>query len=161
MLMAQATPWHVFSHATGKKCVIYKQTGFPGGSTGKESACNEGDLALIPGLERSPGGEHGNLLQYSCLEYPHGQRSLEGYSPWGFKDSDMTGWLSRHVQTQMYHFYFCLLSSEMVSTEVVLAFLKRDNLLNKDNYIFFSPFSTKQSKGKQISLTDSKLQRQM
>ena len=42
--------------------------GFPGGSDGKESACNAGDLGLIPGLGRSPGGGHGNPLQYSCLE---------------------------------------------------------------------------------------------
>ena len=38
---------------------------------------------FIPGLGRSPGGGHGNPLQDSCLENPHGQRSLEGYSPWG------------------------------------------------------------------------------
>ena len=50
--------------------------GFPGGSDGKESACNEGDLGLIPGLGRSPGGEHGNPLQYPCLGNPHGQMSL-------------------------------------------------------------------------------------
>ena len=37
--------------------------GFPGGSDGKESACNAGDLGSIPGLERSPGGGHGNPLQ--------------------------------------------------------------------------------------------------
>ena len=43
---------------------------FPGGSDGKESACNAGDLALIPGLERSPGEGNGNLLQYSCLGNP-------------------------------------------------------------------------------------------
>ena len=42
--------------------------GFPGGSDGKESACNAGDLGLITGLGRSPGGGHGNPLQYSCLE---------------------------------------------------------------------------------------------
>ena len=57
--------------------------GFPGGSAGKESACNVGDLGLIPGLGRSPGGGHGNPLQYSCLENPHRQRSLVGFSPWG------------------------------------------------------------------------------
>ena len=34
----------------------------------------------IPGSQRSPGGGHGNPLQYSCLENPHGQRSLVGYS---------------------------------------------------------------------------------
>ena len=43
-------------------------SGFPGGSDGKESACNVGDLGSIPGSERSPGGGNGNPLQYSCLE---------------------------------------------------------------------------------------------
>ena len=42
--------------------------GFPGGSDGKESACNIGDPVLIPGLGRSPGEGNGNSLQYSCLE---------------------------------------------------------------------------------------------
>ena len=37
-----------------------------------------------------PGGEHGKSLQYSCLENPHRQRSLVGYSPWGCKRLDMT-----------------------------------------------------------------------
>ena len=41
---------------------------FPGGSGGKESACNAGDLGLIPGPGRSPGGGNGYPLQYSCLE---------------------------------------------------------------------------------------------
>ena len=57
-------------------------------------SCNERDLGLIPGLGRSPGGEHGNPLQCSCLENPHGQRSLVGYSPWCHKESDMTELLS-------------------------------------------------------------------
>jgi len=60
--------------------------GFPGGSDGKESACNVGNLSSIPGLRRSPGGGRGNSLQYSCQENPHGQRSLVGYSPWGCKE---------------------------------------------------------------------------
>ena len=68
--------------------------GFPGGSDGKEFPCNVGDLSLIPGLRRSPGGGHGNPLQYSGLENPHGQRSLAGYSPWGLTKSDMTEQLS-------------------------------------------------------------------
>ena len=42
--------------------------GSPGGSEGKESACNVGDPGSIPGLGISPGGGHGNPLQYSCLE---------------------------------------------------------------------------------------------
>ena len=44
------------------------QTGFPGGSDGKESIYNAGDLGSICGLGRSSGGGHGNPLQYSCLE---------------------------------------------------------------------------------------------
>ena len=46
--------------------------GFPGGSGSKESACNAGDLSLISGSERSPGGGQRNPLQYSCLEESHG-----------------------------------------------------------------------------------------
>ena len=52
--------------------------GFPGGSDGKQSAWNARDLSLISGLGRSPGGGRDNPLQYSCLENPHGQRSLVG-----------------------------------------------------------------------------------
>jgi len=66
------------------------QQSFPGGSDGKESACNVGDLGLIPGLGRSPGEGHGNPLQYSCLENPDGWRSLISDSPWDGKESDMT-----------------------------------------------------------------------
>ena len=53
-------------------------------------------LGSIPGLGRSPGGEHGNPLQYSSMENPHGQRSLAGYSSWGHKELDMTEQLSTH-----------------------------------------------------------------
>ena len=59
----------------------------------KKSSYNTGDLGSIPGLERSPGGRHGNPLQYSCLENPHGQRSLAGYCSWGHKEWDTTKWL--------------------------------------------------------------------
>ena len=55
----------------GPKCDdIYPKRGIPGGSEGKASACNAGDLGLIPGLGRSPGEGNGNPLQYSCLENP-------------------------------------------------------------------------------------------
>ena len=70
------------------------ERGFPGSSAGKESACNAGDLdstlGSLTALGRSPGGGHGNSLQYSGLENPHGQRRLVGYSPWGHKESDTT-----------------------------------------------------------------------
>ena len=69
-------------------------SGFPRGSDSEESACDGGDLGLIPGLGRPLGGGHGNLLQYSRLKNPQGQRSLVGYSPWGEKESDMSERLS-------------------------------------------------------------------
>jgi len=56
--------------------------GFPGGSDVKESACNTGNPALIPGLGRSPGGGNVNPLKYSCLENPMDRSS------WGCKESD-------------------------------------------------------------------------
>ena len=72
--------------------------GFPGGSDDKESTHNARDMGLIPGLRRSPGGGHGKPLQYSCLENPHEQRRLVGYSPWGCKESHTTEQLSaQHI----------------------------------------------------------------
>ena len=64
-----------------------------GGSDGKESACNVGDLGSIPGSEDPL--EKGMATHSSILagEF-HGQRSLAGYSPWGRKESDTTEWLS-------------------------------------------------------------------
>ena len=54
------------------------------------NAGNVRDSGSIPGLGRLPGGGHGNPLQYSCLENPHGQRSLASYSPWGRRESNAT-----------------------------------------------------------------------
>ena len=54
------------------------QWGFPGGSDGKESACNAGDLGSTPGSGRSPGEGKGNPLQYSCLENPMDRRAWQG-----------------------------------------------------------------------------------
>ena len=71
-------------------------SGFPGGSDTKESTCNVRDLGLIPALGKLPRGGHGNPLQYSCLENPHGPRSLVGYSPWGHKESNTTEQISTH-----------------------------------------------------------------
>ena len=50
--------------------VILQYMGFPGGSAGKESACNVGDLGLIPGLGRSPGGGHGNHSYFLAWRIP-------------------------------------------------------------------------------------------
>ena len=68
--------------------------GFPGSSGDEESACNTGDWGSIPGSRGSLGEGHGNPLQNSCLENPHGQRSLAAYRPWGGKESDKTERLS-------------------------------------------------------------------
>ena len=58
---------------------------FPGGAAVKippANARDSRDWDSICGSGRSPGGGHGNPPQYSCLENPHGQRSLAGHSPW-------------------------------------------------------------------------------
>ena len=65
----------------------------------KNSPVNAGDAGWIPGLGRSPGGGHGNPLQYFCLENPHGQRSLAGYSSQGRKEADATEQLSTAQHT--------------------------------------------------------------
>ena len=75
-------------------------SGFSAGSDGKEAACNSGDAGSITGSGRSSGGGHGNPLQYSCLENPHGQRGLAGYSPGGCKDLDTTEQLSMHTEPE-------------------------------------------------------------
>ena len=80
----------IFGKQFGSGWGVITDMGFPGGSDSKESTCNVEDLGLIPGLGRSPGGGLSNPLQYSWLENPHGQKSLEGYSPWSHKESDTT-----------------------------------------------------------------------
>ena len=66
---------------------------FPGGSDGKEFACNMGDLGLIPGLGRSPGkgtANHSSILARR-------RRSLADYTPWARKEPDMTERLSLNI----------------------------------------------------------------
>ena len=60
------------------------------GSEVKASARNAGDMGSIPELGRSLGGEHGNPLQYSGLENPHGQKVLACCSPSGHRELDVT-----------------------------------------------------------------------
>ena len=81
MLNIQVEKWEASTH-------------IPWWLSGKESACNAGDLGSIPGLGQSPGGGHGNPHHYSYLENLHGQRNLAVYSPWGRKESDTTERLS-------------------------------------------------------------------
>ena len=77
--------WFIFLH------LISYFLSFPGGSYGKESACNEGDLVSVPRSGRSSGEGNGNSLQYSwrILGEFHGERkSLADYNPWGHKELD-------------------------------------------------------------------------
>ena len=86
----------------------------PGGSDGKESACNAGnirDAGLIPGVGRSPGGGHGNPLQYSCLGNPVDRRTC-----WATVHRVARSWtrlklLSTHtlyVRLQAHVIYWCI-----------------------------------------------------
>ena len=76
----------------------------------KNPPANSGDIRdarLIPELARSPGGGHGNSLQYSCLENPHKQSSLVGYNLQGLKELDTTE-VAEHICTHMPLHRFCL-----------------------------------------------------
>ena len=75
--------------ATVWLCIFGKLWGFCGGSDCKESACNAGDLGLIPELGRFPGGGQNNPL-VSLPRESHGQRSQTGHSPRSQKESNMT-----------------------------------------------------------------------
>ena len=72
-----------------KILIKFQSTYFSGGSGGKESACNAGDLGSGPGLRRSPGEGNGNLFQYSCLENPWAEESGRPQSM-GSQESDTT-----------------------------------------------------------------------
>ena len=93
--------------------------GFPGDSAGKESACNTGDLDSNPGSGRSLGEANGYQLQYSCLENPHGQRSLVGYSPKGCKESDMMKHLSPNLLNCLLVVLLLLFSHSVMSNSFV------------------------------------------
>ena len=60
--------------------------GLPWWFSGKESACNSGDLGSVPGLGRSPGEGNGNPLQVFLPGKFHAQKSLAGYRTWGHKE---------------------------------------------------------------------------
>ena len=68
---------------------------FPGGSDGKQSACNAGDPGLVRGSGRSPGEGNGNLLQYSCLE-----NSMDRGAWWAIVHGVAKSWtqLSTHAR---------------------------------------------------------------
>ena len=105
--------------------VMGSDTGLPGGSDSEESAWNVGNLGSVPGLGRSPGGGHGNRLQHSCLENPHGQRSLAGYSPWVAKNRT---WLEQLGTAQNCHdliFFFLIFSLKLALSLSSFTLIKR------------------------------------
>ena len=69
--------------------VLILAMGFPGGSDGKESACNAEELGLIPGLGRSPGEGNGNPLHYSCPENAMDRRTWQAIVHGVTKEADM------------------------------------------------------------------------
>ena len=111
---------------------------FPDGSAVKNLPANA-EVGSIPGWGRFSGGGHGSPLQYSCIQNPHGQRSLEDCSTWGRKELDMTEQLSTHA---CYIWFQCLnfadthslyeSSSEFLALNSELPFLSStDNLSRK------------------------------
>ena len=84
---------------------LHSKEGFPGGSDGKESACNAGDAGdagSIPGWGRSPGGGHGNPLQCSCLENPKDRGTWWATVHRVTKSWTWLKWLSRHTHNISY-----------------------------------------------------------
>ena len=68
------------------KCFVFRYLGFPGGSAVQNLPLGAGDAGSIPDSGRSPGEENGNLLHW--LGNPTDRGALQGYSPWGHKESD-------------------------------------------------------------------------
>ena len=64
--------------------------GFPGGSDGKESACIAGDPGSVPWVGKNPWRRKWQPIPMFVPGKSHGQRSLEGYHPWGHKELDIT-----------------------------------------------------------------------
>ena len=100
---------------------------FPGGSDGKEPACNAGDPALNPGSGISPreGNGYPIVSLQSLPGESHGQRSLVGYSPWGRKESDMTEQLtlSLSVLTHLLSFFpFIFISWRLITLQYCSGF---------------------------------------
>ena len=116
----------------------------------RESYSNAEDTSSIPGWRRSPGGGHGNPLQYSCLENSHGQRSLAGYSSWGRQELDTTDQSSTaqhmisYVEQFFIYLYIFLKKKEKAENRLYSKTDLKDAVKEKDTShywgICFSPF---------------------
>ena len=92
----------------GSFFTIWATRGFPGGSSGKDPTCQWGDvrdMGSVPGLGRSPGGGHGNPLQYSCLENPM-DRGVWQAAAHSVTKSDMTEHTHTHTHTHTHSSLF-------------------------------------------------------
>ena len=109
--LACCSPWDCKELDTAGWLNWTEQRGFPGGASVQNLPVNAGDIrdaGSVSGLGRLPGARNDNPLQPSCLENPHGQKSLAGYSPQGCKVSD-TSEVTEHAQVlRMFLFFtFC------------------------------------------------------
>ena len=103
------TVCHVPGWVLSINTLIYSLQGFPGGSVGKESACNAGDAGVagsIPGSGRSPGAGYGNPLQYSCLENPMDKGAWQATVHRVTKSQTQLKWLSAHTCMYCYYSHF-------------------------------------------------------
>ena len=101
---------HRVRHDWSDLVCMHIYLGFPGSSAGKESAWNAGDLGSVTGSGTSPGGGHGNLLQYSCLENPR-DRGAWRAAVYGVAQSwtqlKRLSSSSNHWQISIYHIRHC------------------------------------------------------
>ena len=106
LFTVQGTLKSLLQHHNLKASILW-HSGFPGSSDSKESACNAGDLGLIPRVGKIPWRRERLPTPVFWPGEFHGQRSLVGYSPWGCKESDTTEWLSLSTffMIQLSHLY--------------------------------------------------------
>ena len=98
--------------------------GLPGGSGGKESACNAGDLGSIPGSGRSLEKEmalHSSILSW---EISWTERILLGYNLWGCKELDTTEWIT-HIHTRVFGLFSGILLLQTL--QLLWTLFKRDS----------------------------------
>ena len=106
--VGQNSPW---GHKQSDTTEWLSLWGFPCGSAGKEPACNAGDLS---GLGRSPKEAKGYPLQYSGLK-----NSMDCYSPWGRRESDMTERLSLTELAKMFCCFFFVTQMNFLAKSIL------------------------------------------
>ena len=111
----------------------------------KNLLANAGHTSLILGLGKLPGGRNGNPFQYSSGK-SHGQRSLAGYSAWGYQESDTTKWLSIYIKYKIFqillvnvrYLNFCIKDLVILnSVDVIIWQLAELNAIS-NIYLFFN-----------------------